>query len=469
MSLNELESQLERCYDLFDDRHADLRADLLAKMASEPVASIDRQAHSRMTSGRLLRRTFALAACLLVAAFVVFSLPLGGTTQVYGLEGLPQRLANVRSIYLHSTLYNYRNTERGREAIKSPTQSYIERPGRYLIVDCGVMDGKTWHVYRMSDGKRYVQLDETDQTFTEGKEIPLAAEYFVERVIQQNVVSQILGGPSTVGYKKTRTEVLDGVKADVYERVTRIPNREIVERDLVWLDPATGFPLQVKNFSATGDGPEELDLVYDKIVIDEPPPAGLFELAPPSGYRVVHADRTPNEITGGDGSGVGSDDGSNALFNVRFAFNIDDRAALVCWSLFNDDRQPRETDLEGPLGRALKLAPISTIDNRQFGNYFLRVDPGVLPYFDEECHWRWSLVVPGRSNPSLGSGLLAFRIPVEEYGFGTTQTFMPLRLDRQRLAEWIEETQRLTLPKDAPAEEIFTLEEIEGLVGKFAE
>ena len=46
--------------------------------------------------------------------------------------------------------------------------------------------------------------------------------------------------------------------------------------------------------------------------------------------------------------------------------------------------------------------------------------------------------------------------------FGT-----PLHFEREQLAKWILDAQRLTLQPDAPADTIFTIERIEELIEKF--
>jgi hypothetical protein len=151
-----------------------------------------------------------------------------------------------------------------------------------------------------------------------------------------------------------------------------------------------------------------------------------------------------------------------AFHSLRFCFNIEDRAALICWARFNDLGEPRERDLEGPLGRRLELAPTSSLGDRTYANYFLRVDPG------QDFHWRWSLVIPEGEPRTLSEGQLVFTV-VETDGIRARGTLFgtPLHFEREQLAKWILDAQRLTLQPDAPADTIFTIERIEELIEKF--
>jgi outer membrane lipoprotein-sorting protein len=464
MNRDPWESELERCYAAFDKRHASLREDLLETLATMPAPPVDRASHRRHDRGRLLRPSLAAAACLLLAAVAWFFSPLGTPPSAYGLEDLPRRLREVRSIYIRGTNYFPRRTANGIERPATPTETYLERPHRYRTSSADNPAAGVRQMHVVSDGERHIEINDLDKTVVLGKEASLAAEYRVESMIQNGLVQQILGGPTAAGFRKVRSERLAGVTADVYQREFRYPQRSERSRILVWLNPADGLPLQVKHYSGWADEPESLVSLYDKIEIDGPPPEHAFDFTPPPGYNVEHRDQTPDEVGSKMSGAVVNDQTHQQSFHaLRFCFNIDDRAALICWARFNDLGQPRERDLEGPLGRRLELAPTSPLGDRTYANYFLRVDAG------KDFHWRWSLVIPEGDERTLGDGQLVFTV-IEDDGIRTRGTMFgkPLRFEREALAKWIVDAQRLTLPAGTDVDEVFTLDEIERLIDQFA-
>jgi outer membrane lipoprotein-sorting protein len=462
MSRDPWEPELERCHGVFDERHERLREDLLTTLATMSAPSVNgsRRSHD---GRRLLRPSLAVAACLLLAAVAWFFSPLGTPPRVYGLDDLPQRLLKVRSIHIRGTNYFPRRAANGIETPATPTESYLERPHRYRTSSADNPAAGVRQMHVVSDGERHMEINDVDKTVVLGKEAPLAAEYRVESMIQNSLVQQLLGGPTATGFRKVRNERLAGVTADVYEREFRYPQRSERSRILVWLNPADGLPLQVEHYIGWADEPESLVSLYDKIEINGMPPEHAFDFTPPAGYKVEHRDVTPDEVGSKmSGAVVNEETHQQSFHALRFCFNIDDRAALVCWVRFNDLAQPRERDLEGPLGRRLELAPTSSLGDRTYANYFLRVDPG------KDFHWRWSLVVPEGDERTLGDGQLVFTV-IENDGIRTQGTMLgkPLRFEREALAKWIVDAQRLTLPPDAHEDTVFTLDRIERLIDEF--
>ncbi len=450
------ESELERCYEVFDERHGKLREKLLTDLSGRPRA---RAAAPRPR--RFVRSALALAACLLLLAGLWSAIPLATPAPAYGLDNLPQRLQRIERIYVHS--WSYYPPDPQTKADRPPTEreSYVERPNRYFSVRSDYVDGKVRRRRTVSDGQQRITIDDLAKTAALGQENPLAAEYKVQCSLQHSLCEELLGGPTAAGFQKLRSEKLAGVLADVYERIFQYPERPIRMRFVVWLNPATGLPLRSEQFYKFDDKPEELVSTSDKIDVNAPPPAGAFNFTPPGGYAVEHRDITREQF--GDetlsGSGV-PETGQKAEHGLRFCFNINDRAVLVCWANYNDFARRRETDLEGPVGRKLELTPTSSLEDRSYGHYFLRADSG--PNF----HWRWSLVVPTGKETTLSDGDLVFSIIDGGFCYGTL-IGKPLRLDRGQLAHWVVEAQRLTLPENAPADAIFTLEQLETLAVEF--
>jgi outer membrane lipoprotein-sorting protein len=455
------EMELERCYGTFDQRHAQLRDELQARLAEKRSRHIHVDVRGKVAVTGLLRPSLLLAGCLLVSAIWLLVVPMGAPRHAYGLEDLPQLLLGVRSIHIRGTNYFPRSTDKGIKAPATPFESYIERPRRYrrTYADNPAAGVRQMHI--ASDGQRHIVINDLDKTVVEGKEAPLAAEYAVEDMIQNSLVQKLLGGPTAAGFSRIRSEQLSGVTTDVYERKFQYPERPDRSRILVWLNPTTGFPLQAQHFSRWQDEPERMVSLCDKIEINVEPPAGAFDFTSPVGYTIEHRNETSDKI-GSTMSGSLGEPGRQAFHALRFCFNIDGRAALICWARFNDLGKPRERDLEGPVGRSLEIAPTSSLGDRTYANYFLRIDPG------KDFHWRWSLIVPEGEQHTLGEGQLVFTF-VEADGILTRGTLFgtPLRFEREQLAKWILDAQRLTLQPDAPADTIFTIERIEELIEKF--
>jgi hypothetical protein len=100
---------------------------------------------------------------------------------------------------------------------------------------------------------------------------------------------------------------------------------------------------------------------------------------------------------------------------------------------------------------------VSDIAGRKYSHYFLRADPAGA------FHWRWSLVIPTAGGTSLDGDEPRLQFKGKTGGTGVT-LIQPFCFSRERLADIIVRTQRLTLPADAPVDAVFTLEKLEMLI-----
>src|SRR6185295_8801215 len=107
----------------------------------------------------------------------------------------------------------------------SPLESYYERPHRYFRLTSENSPTGDRRVRIASDGERRFKINHEAKTVVIGKEAPLATEYAVESFIQGSLVRQLLGGPTTAGFRKLPSERLAGITADVYEREFQYPQR----------------------------------------------------------------------------------------------------------------------------------------------------------------------------------------------------------------------------------------------------
>lgn len=274
------------------------------------------------------------------------------------------------------------------KAHKLPVEFYVERPGRYWLANYG-SNPESPPRRILSDGLRYMEIDPDTKTCTTGKEIPLAAELKVEEMLQVLFAEQFLGGLNAA-YKKMGSQRVRGIRTDVYEHIRSL-GPVGTARIVLYLDLAVGLPVQAIGHQQVKGQPERVWFTLTNIEPNASIPSALLNFDPPAGYNVIHEDRQPEEI--GTGGGVSVD---NTRGTVRFAINIDDRAILLCWGLYDTSKPASaQEDIEGPLGRPLKLVPLSQMPGRTYGHHFLRADPA------GKFHWRWSLLVPTAGGRTL--------------------------------------------------------------------
>ena len=404
----------------------------------------------RRLGAKLMRSTMGLAACIVitVALWALFS-P-ASTPRAYGIEDVSAQMLAVDSLHVRGSLYFSAEEAPGGEAVEVPIEYYVQRPRCYWLTT--VATDKTVHTaYCASDGRRYINVDHKSRTCMLGSEAPLAAELRTASSFEVLLPQQLLGGhPSE--YTRTGARELDGGWVDVYERRLSFAEDSTLRHE-VWLDPQTGLPVRAAIYrSDKPDGMERLRVEFREIAANVDPPAGLFSFEPPAGYEVAYHDRQPDEISGGGGSGQAGD----AHCAIRFMFNLNDRGILVCWAFWNTSESPYlEPDLDGPAGKHLNFPELSSADGRRYTHHFLRVDEGA------EFHWRWSLIVPTDAMP-IGNDVvkLTFR---SEYG-SNSFALTPLRCRPDRLGDLVMETQKLTLPEDAPVDAVLSLQELELLI-----
>lgn len=423
-------------------------------IAGEVMRRIDRTTMVRISSARqigrrLMKPTIGLAACLAAVVIAWLVILPGSTTPAYGIENVRDRLLKVNSLHVAGW------AQPGQQSKRMPVEYYVQRPTLFCVSSTAKTKNGLTGAYKASDGRRYIDVDHDHKTCTMGGEVPLATELNIEELLQHQLTRQLVSQPLS-DYRFVRNDILDGTEAALYERKIELAITEKLRSEIrlnVWLDPKNGIPVRSAVHQRVGDQPERLVACFDRIQANVPPPAGMFNFEPPDGYKVIHKDRQEDDI-----GGVGTVIVKQQTLEVRFAFLVGGRAILVCWALYDKSESPPiEDDLAGPVGRPLTLQPKSTMGEDVYGHYFVRADKA------PRHHWRWSLIVPKRANVNISNDVvsLIFRHRTGGTGFaGIT----PLVIRRDRLAELIVATQRLTLPADSPPEAAMTLEQIEALI-----
>ena len=418
-------------YSRFRRDHDGLREDLLARLpdASEGGNAIRR---GRFTPASM-RWAAGLAASAALALVVGFLLP-RSATPAYAFEDLPFRLAECRSILVegwHSPS----------DGVRIPQRLYVEKPNVYWFTTSATRDGRVSFGTVASDGKRWIRVDDGERTVMTGKEIPLAAELMAQQLLQMSLSGQQVG-LNQDGYKKTGVEQLRGLPVDVYQLRGRDTRR------VVWVDRAIGMPIQIAVYM--NDKGVERRFLSLEIRPNVARPAAFPSFESPEGYATTRLDRTPDALLG-----IGSGSAGGESLDIRLALRIDDNAFLVCWRRFSrKEGATLEPDLEGPVGRPDTLRITSLDGKRPYKAYRLKNDP-----WEDGLHARWSLVVPEDAQAGVGEVCAS----LETAGNRMSFEFSPLRFKDERLAQIIEEVQRLTLPKAAAQDGILTLRQLQKL------
>src|SRR5205823_5518058 len=133
---------------------------------------------------------------------------------------------------------------------------------------------------------QYLMVSDRDRTATFGKEDPLVFELTTRQFLQFALPGQVLGG-NHLGFGKIGTSNLKGIRVDLYER-----RRPSGTREVVWLNPSNGVPVQ-SAFYERGDDGREHQMAQLDVTTNVGPPADMPSIDPPAGYALIHRDRDP--------------------------------------------------------------------------------------------------------------------------------------------------------------------------------
>lgn len=383
----------------------------------------------------VMRGTIGLAACALVGVFA-WTLLVSEPQRAYGMAEVAKRLATAQSIYISGHI----------EEQPAGFAMYADRAGRAWRTDGA---DRTVAV----DGTHRVEQDNRARTWTVSTIHPIDARLTAEMLMQNEIMTDLLG----IGrddFKKIRTErVGDVAAADIYEGRHKAGN--VAVRVELAVDPRTGKPLRAELYLPGGFGSnKEFHLgSIDRIEVDGPAPAGAFDAKPPADFDVKKADpgaemEGPAEWAATSSSGS-SADVSRTRFRMRYAFILPDRSAvLICWALY-DTKRPGE-DLSIPGGKS--LVTVNGGDGYDLRTF--RTDTT-----DAKYHWRWSLAVPRNGTVDMPAPSIDVVTKTDEYHL----VIPALTFPRDELTRIVQQAQEVTITAgQKPA----TLEEIEAMAAK---
>jgi hypothetical protein len=442
MNIPPTDDDLARAHAAFRRNHEAGRARLLERLSDEDSTTVTKGSFSmkvifrEITSDWSLRRPgrtigkAVLAAALLVAVAMGFHAWFG-ERQAYALDDLPQRLMELRSIYMtgwqsYPRLLAGGATEPGP---KLPITMFAERPNCYwatdnrFSVDKDHPEGRVSPGYRAGSGREQLAVSSEQKLATVSDVPPLWNELQTEMSFQSFFSEMLSGGVED--FAKTRSEVVNDIPCDVYERAGSAGPM----RFRVWLNPKTGLPVKIGRYEVDKSDTETPFLIIDHVEVNVSAGNKGLSFAPPEGYEVKHdrLEASPELIVYSEASSR-SPKGSLRLA-TSFALNIDDKAALICWSgdLGSDEKKAADA-LKFSLGKA-NLGKAGPGEGRECDH--VEVSTATVGGHD----WNWSLVFPKKKGERLGDDMLQIVFDTAKSGA------MPLRCSAEGLAVMVEKVQ----------------------------
>lgn len=386
----------------------------------------------------------AVAAVLLVALTIGFCALWQSPQRVYALEDLPQKLLEIKSIYLTGWMC-YPNSmseqDKGVPA-KYPVKIFAERPDCYWHTSYGFSGPDATHKdvrvrssYAVGKGTKLLSVSLDDKTAVEMTVAAIQNELSTESFIQSQLPQQWLSG-RLQDFVKTGTETVNNVPCDVYAHAFDNPK----SKKRLWLDPKTGFPVKIASYDIDKAGQETLTHIFDHVEVNIPASATGLSFDAPEGYQVTKApqSKTVNPLQMG-GSGSNGD----VSLGVWNCFNIDDKAVLLCWYC---ERQSGSKTGDTTIQPEFLLAGTRPCH---------RIDVASADMGDH--HWNWSLVWPKQAGERIGNDDFSV-IHRPKKGGSLSMGSFPLRLQEDRLKAILEEVQRSTKTSVRGSSEPFTLD-----------
>ncbi len=319
---------------------------------------------------------FVMKGVIGIAASVVVGIAawhffVGEPRMAYGVDDLPQRMLALKSLHMKGTIY-----EGGGPG--QPLEMWAERPDRVRVNghrnETGDATETTDEIISPEGG---TTINETKKLVVITRELPVDTEFEAEELLQQ---MQALLMPQQTGLAKVREEMINSVKADVYESRQTMPGASV--RVEIALNPANGLPLRSSMYMAPPSGTEVLMAMFDVIEPNVAIAPEIFVFHPPADYQVSHVDPVPNMSRAG-----------KVACGTKYVISINRKAILLCWARY-DTKNPGD-DLN--FGTADERVDIMSGKNKPYQEHLLRAD--LAP---EGFHWRWSLLTIDEPDDEFG-------------------------------------------------------------------
>jgi outer membrane lipoprotein-sorting protein len=423
-------------------------AELLQSRPAQRQAVLDALADARLAPeplsrhGRIRWQRWALVAACLVALFAVWS---WRTTSrdgfAYGIEDVPQRLAEVQSFRLRGWQWiPWDNGKQKQPPLRVPMEITVQRPGRFRYTNAGMtfQQGQKPiirpHVI-LCDGKHQWSLDGDNKLERAHPVSRLDALLRTEEVAQIAARFAVLG-PQDAHYRRIGREDQSGRSCDLYEG--RLPAAGGTTVSRVWIDPKDGLPVRVVRGQLEADGTLSPALELTDVAINVPLPDELFRFDDSVHPHVVgtpalHEDTEPPVLDLAPTMRSGDDGG----FDLWHALRISDKAALIIW---RRSAPTAKTDEPPDWLSGITMFASDSHEERELRHHWLHQS-------NAADHWNWSVVVPADGKP-LGHAdiFLRMRAPRSLTTLGLT----PLAFQENDLRELLHAAQSAMLPANSP-------------------
>ena len=436
------DNDLFEAHSAFHRDHTRLRTELLASLSSLPAI----ESSSRRVNGRMTWIAISATVCLSVIVIAWLATSGLGSRKVYALEGIQERFLRIRSLHVKGSIH--RTLEINGEKVEKsiPLEWYAERPSKYFHSWNSTEDDGQNVRFRTgmtgADEDHSFFVSDDNQQVVRGKSDRLSTELKVEFLLQNQLVQQMIGGP-TANFQLIGTEMMNGKKTNKFESLREAAHGQT--RNAVWLDPITGMPVRSLIEVLDSKGGKIFSMDYESIEVNVPPPANMFPYKPPEDYHLVETEERNISFDVSSG-GAGKD-----LSAVRYAFAIDRRAVLICWHhRVEGDAEPDpdiipvipELELQGDGG-----TENGKTTNRKCEHHLIQTqsENGQL--------WRWSLAIPLDRRPINPDEVFSINFHFPS-GSQSSDANYPLILTDEQLKNAISAMRELGKPVGKPKPEM---------------
>jgi outer membrane lipoprotein-sorting protein len=414
-----------------EQRQAVLDALASVRPAARPVSRFNRIHWQRWT----------LVAVCLLALLAVWSWRTPSRDDfAYGIDDVPQRLAEVQSFRLRGWQWiPWDNGKKKQPPLCVPMEITVQRPGKFRYTNAGMtfQQGQKpiirLHVI-LCDGKHQWTLDGDNKLERAHPVSRLDALLRTEEVAQIAARFAVLGPPDA-HYRRIGREEQNGRSCDLYEG--RLPGAGGTAVSRVWIDPKDGLPVRVVRGQLEVDGTLSPSFELTDVAINVPLPDELFRFDDSVHPHVVGTpalpkDTEPPVLDLAPTMRSGYDEG----FDLWHALRISDKAALIIW---RRSAPTAKTDAPPDWLSGIIMFASDSHEERELRHHWVHQS-------DAADHWSWSLVVPADGKP-LGHAdiFLRMRAPNSLTTLGLT----PLGFQENDLRELLRAAQSSMLPSNS--------------------
>jgi outer membrane lipoprotein-sorting protein len=270
------ETELERCYTVFDERHVELRADLRAKLSALAAPAVrgrgDRWKTAWIRGKELIKRPIPrlivfTSACLLIAGVWLI---------VPGRQSAAEAFNKFVEKFVAAKSARYQEEFRTAGEPKRVSQVYYLAPGQFRSeLQSGDVMISDKRIARFMTVHRTTKRVSAMHLTGKGTRKP---ENTFDRL--RELLSKSPDAKDSK-YQRFGEKVIDG------RRVVGFQYDSPTELVTLWGDPATGYPVRIESVRS---GLPRSEMIMTNFEINIDLPESLFDMTPPPGYKVLTFD-----------------------------------------------------------------------------------------------------------------------------------------------------------------------------------